>query len=592
MRFHGTIKLAIILIGIVLYYFYIDLPAEKKKKEDKERSETILLFNKEDVKEFSLIKKNETFTLKPTDKGEWELVQPLNVKADSQTANQVITQIKGARFTRIVDENPSDLSVYGLQSPSLKFQLKLKDQKEKTLILGDEVPVGSSIYVKLDDEKKVLLSPNIRTEINKSLYDFRDKTVLIFSTPEVTSFEIQRQNLALRFKKEKGIWNIQGEDSLFKGDSTAIRSTLDAVRNARVASFVDESPMDLEAFGLDSPSIKLLINQGEKKERLTLLIGDRNKESLYYAKTGEGKNVVLLKKDLAEKLSQQLSDFRDKTLLEFTKEQIAEVHLASADEEIWIKRGKNEDNPWEIIKPIQTSTDQVTLNNLFVDLKNLRVHLFIDNPVEDTNHYGIEDSGKQLTVLTGNGQSFQLNIGNITNDQKYVFARRGSDPSIFLLEKDKIEKIFPTFHALRNKKLLRFKMEEVERILIEYPDKTFELKKKGSDWNLLKPKPIKKIKPFIGQDTVWTLNNLSFESIVEESLESGATGLDHPAVKVSLWEKTNSKPETVKIGNRAPDLPQYYAQVEGNPSIFLIKERFLGEIPKDLDKFEESSKEP
>ncbi|MFQ5444367.1 MAG: DUF4340 domain-containing protein, partial [Nitrospinales bacterium] len=542
MRFHTTIKLAVILIGIVLYYFYIDLPAEKKKTEEKERSEKILLFNPEDVKEFSLIKINETFSLKRGDNGQWEIVQPINVKADPQTVSDLISQIENARFTRIVDESPADLSTYGLENPSLKFLIKLKDQTEKTLLFGDESPIGSSIYVKLDDDNRVVLSPNFRRSINKSLYDLRDKTILDFATDEVSSFEIQRQDLGLQFKRDKNNWNIQVDNSIYKGDSTAIQSFLNAVRNARVASFVDENPMDLQTFGLDSAAIHLTIHKGEKDEPLTLLIGDQNKEFGYYAKMGVNKNVVLLNNEIIAKLSQNLSDFRDKTLFEFKKEQIAEVHLTSADEEIWIKRGEDENNPWKIIKPLQTPADKTTLNNLFIDLKNLRAHLFLDNPIEDTKHYGIEDSKKQLILTSEEGQSFKLTIGNMTNDQKYVFASRESDSSIFLLEKDKIEKIFPTLHRLRNKKLLSFKMEDVERILIEYPDQTFELQKKESDWNLLKPQVIKKIKPFIGQDTVWTLNNLSFESIVEESVEPGVTGLDQPTVKVSLWEKGSKKP--------------------------------------------------
>ncbi|SVC29254.1 uncharacterized protein METZ01_LOCUS282108, partial [marine metagenome] len=36
-------------VGIVLYYFLIDIPSEKRKKDKKDRAEKIVLFNSKNV---------------------------------------------------------------------------------------------------------------------------------------------------------------------------------------------------------------------------------------------------------------------------------------------------------------------------------------------------------------------------------------------------------------------------------------------------------------------------------------------------------------------------------------------------------------
>ena len=64
MRFKGTAVLAAVLIGIVFYYFLIDLPTEKRKKEEKDRSEKVILFDSENVKAITFIKEENTVELK------------------------------------------------------------------------------------------------------------------------------------------------------------------------------------------------------------------------------------------------------------------------------------------------------------------------------------------------------------------------------------------------------------------------------------------------------------------------------------------------------------------------------------------------
>ena len=64
MKFKGTVALTAAFIGIVLYYFLIDIPTEERKREEKIRSEKVLPFDSDNVETFSIIKEKKTIVLK------------------------------------------------------------------------------------------------------------------------------------------------------------------------------------------------------------------------------------------------------------------------------------------------------------------------------------------------------------------------------------------------------------------------------------------------------------------------------------------------------------------------------------------------
>lgn len=74
-----------------------------------------------------------------------------------------------------------------------------------------------------------------------------------------------------------------------KGDTAEIENLLTALANARAEAFVDEDPKDLSAYGLDPPALKVIIKSGGADPPQILLIGSRDGNKKYYAKTGDGK---------------------------------------------------------------------------------------------------------------------------------------------------------------------------------------------------------------------------------------------------------------------------------------------------------------
>jgi hypothetical protein len=180
-----------------------------------------------------------------------------------------------------------------------------------------------------------------------------------------------------------------------------------------------------------------------------------------------------------------------------------------------------------------------------------------------------------------------LELGNQSGDGQNYFGRRAGEASIFTLSLDTTEKLFRSLHDLKNKKLLNFEKDAVEKISLEYPDKIFELEKSNNeDWSLTKPEKIKTIQGFIGKDILWSLNSLEYESIVEPASMDKDYGLSQATVTVSVWTGKDSKVAgKVIVGKQVENKPEYFARVEGDPNLYRIKARLLESLPKDVQKF-------
>jgi hypothetical protein len=150
-----------------------------------------------------------------------------------------------------------------------------------------------------------------------------------------------------------------------------------------------------------------------------------------------------------------------------------------------------------------------------------------------------------------------------------------------------VKKIFRPRNDFKDKKLFKFDPEQVARIGIQSPDQTFELNRRDKKWVLVKPQAIDDLKPFVGKDILWTLSNLEYEATVPPK-EAEETGLEKPRLTVALHDRQNQSLGQIIIGHQVPGQPLRYSRLAGDPTLYHIKDRTLGEIPDRLDRFQKN----
>jgi len=577
MKFQGTAMMSAVFLSLGLYYFFVDLPAGQKEEAEKERSEKILPLEVEQVLEFSLTGTGDPIALKRKAPHSWKLIRPLSASGDSAEVETFLSEIENLKKTRVVEENPKDLSIYGLSAPLLKIHFKFENKKEETLLFGDESPMGGNLYIKRESHPAVMMAPASRSQFEKSVYNFRDKTLLNFSTGTIKHIQIISEKKNLELKKKGDVWEISGDVDA-QGDKDAIMNFLQSIQFSRVREFVDENPDSLEPYGLNPPALKLIL-ESEQGEIHTLYLGNPKGEKGYFGKINDSKNIVLVDTKLFDALSQKAVGFLDKTLLAFEEKEILELSLRSENETLRMVRG--ESNHWDILSPVKTNADLSTINSLLFDLKEARIAEFIKISLDIPKTFGLDAPRKSFSLKMKDGKTWTLQLGNETSDGQQVFANRSGESTVFSISKEAVNKLFRSLHDLRNKKLLEFKNDEVNKILIKTSDKLFELRKKESEWHLEKPEQIKT--GHIGRDLIWTLKGLEFNSIVTPPLSENLAGLDAPLFTISLWKNAQEEIATLTVGKLFEPEQEYVVQT-GNRQ-YRVKHKFLGSIPLNLKKF-------
>ena len=576
MKFKGTVFMAAVFLSLIVYYFFVDLPAEQKEKIAKDHAEKLIPVEEKKVVEFSLTSNGEPVYLKRKAQHKWDLIRPFQTSGDSTEVESFISQIKSLKKIRVVEEQPKDLSIYGLNPPYAKIYFKFENKSEETLLVGNETPLGGSLYFKRENHPSVLMAASSLSNFEKSSYSFRDKTLLNFNTGSIQKIQVLRETNSLQLKKTGEAWEILG-DIHTQGDKDAIMNFLQSVQFSRVKEFINESPDSLQPYGLSAPKLKLIL---ENDKTHILSLGNLKEGKGYFARVNDSKNIVLVDPRLFEILSQKTVEFLDKTLLEFEEKDILELVLQSENETIRITQGDN-NSSWNIISPIKTDTDLSTINSLLFDLKEAKIKEFIKTSKDIDETFGLNIPRRSFSIKEKTSRTSTLQLGNQSTDGQQVFAKRAGEPTVFSISKKVVDKLFRSLHELRNKKLLKFSSEEVNKILIQTPDELFELNKSRSQWNLIKPEVIKT--EHIGNDLIWALKELEFHSTVTPSLATNISGLDKPSFTIRLFKNGQEKVATLKVGKLFEPEQEYLVET-GNLQ-YRVKSKFLDSIPLSLSKF-------
>src|SRR5581483_6366898 len=147
---------AVLLAGLsAAVYFSNKSEAAKEGKPAPDAAPKILALDEKNITQFEIKKRDGTTTVaKKDDSGKWSLVTPA-LPADQNACNAVTSAVTSLTSDRVVDENASDLSSYGLQPAADAVTFTMKDGSKKTLLIGDATPTNNAVYAKVEGDPKL-----------------------------------------------------------------------------------------------------------------------------------------------------------------------------------------------------------------------------------------------------------------------------------------------------------------------------------------------------------------------------------------------------------------------------------------------------
>ena len=427
----GIITVLFLALGTFIYFYEVE--GGKKREEAEEKAKKLFPFEKDAITAITLFRNNSTIALQKNDTI-WNLVQPIDVKADKNTAESLASDFGSAKVERSLESDPIDWKAFGLEHPSIKVMLATRNNKTFNIDFGDKDFNDSSVFAKIPGQEKILILPSsLLTNAEKNLFDFRDKVVMNFDKDQVKKLKILFKRKTYHLAKSGEDWSIQ-QPIQARADRSKVSSLLSDLNFARVEEFIEQKTTNLKKYGLHRPMAKVHLYLGENNAEKSLLIGKKD-NSQYYAKDGTRKDIFKIKEDLVEKLNLDLITLRDKKMVHFERNEVKQISVKLPKKDFEFMR--DSDDNWKLNKPEGHKEKSILEYKLFWPLEDLEGKEIADQINLNNPKYGFQDPSAKITIVKKNSQATTIFLGNTEGD--VIFGKTVSDPTLYKLDKKVLE---------------------------------------------------------------------------------------------------------------------------------------------------------
>jgi hypothetical protein len=351
--------------------------------------------------------------------GKWRLVQPKDLSADPDASSSLVTALTSVTADKTIEDKATDAAPYGLTHPALDVTIGRKDGKTNELLIGDDTPNNSGAYAKLPNDGHIYtVFSFVKTSLDKSLNDLRDKRLLTFDSDKITRLELTAKGGAVEFGKNgQNEWQIVKPRPL-RADSTAVDGLVTKLKDAKMDATIsaDDAKKATTSFasGVKVASASITDSSGAQSIDVR-----KDKDKNYYAKSTGVEGVFKITSDVGDALDKGLDDFRNKKLFDFGFSDPSKLEVPGAvyakTGDKWMAGAKNMDN--------------TSVQNLIDKLRDLSAAKFAEK--------GGGGQVFQATVTSNSGKRVEKVTISKQGDQ--YFATREGEPSIYVLDAKSVD---------------------------------------------------------------------------------------------------------------------------------------------------------
>ncbi len=395
-----TMIFAVVLALLAAGYFLLDRPLRQKKEQQAAEGEKVITMTWEAVNRIELKRDAETVVFEKKN-GEWAMTAPVADEADTWAVQSLVSAFEHSTPVRKLDKLPADYAkTFGLDKPRVIATLSA-GQDRKTVLIGNENPVGDTIYVQPQGAKFVyLLNSASVAALKKSVDDMRRRELLAPRDPEkkikqVTIELAGEPPLTLLSKPpvkpaaagapanpealpDEAPWAIDSPTGPI-ADQETIKQILDKLSTIRATEFVVNQQTDLSVYGLDKPSLVVtaVYGEGEKSVTKKLTVGLKPNDSTSWYVMAEGRPYVMTTDDASIKtLRVTRADLRDHRFLpNLDASQVQMIDLQTGEVSIRITRSGG---AWKLAD--ETPVQIAAIDNLFDAARKWRAEELVSGP--------------------------------------------------------------------------------------------------------------------------------------------------------------------------------------------------------------------
>ena len=424
MKFKATFFMLSILIILSAYVYLVEIRGKQRRDAKEEKASRLLTMETEDIQSVTLLRDDENILIEREGDG-WRLVSPVSARGDDGTIDQFIETISETKKEREIVSDDLELKEFGLLPPLYTVVSEAENGRRDTVMFGEKNPTNRYVFaMKPSDDRLFCTGTLVHSQLQKTVFDLRDKSVLSFETESVNRIHIQSATDQVILNRSGEMWLLEKPIET-EADQQIVTDWLNDLHGARVERFEEETPERIEEFGIDKPMLHITLTIGSDNTLKELLIGKRE-DDVYFGKDSALPPIFAVDTTLVQDLDKGLFDFRDKTIVRFERDEVSSIEIVYSDRpHFFCQQGA--ENEWTILQPDSLKAKNWRISSLISDLIGMKAADFPVDQSPSLARYGFESP--KIEVMLKNEENnviAHLRIGNSSGEDDVFVMNRSS----------------------------------------------------------------------------------------------------------------------------------------------------------------------
>jgi len=507
----------------------------------------------------------------------WTIDEPIKAHGEKEEILALLRKVTALRAQDFIDDQASDLPVYGLDAPYLTLTLETETKKQvsapkresetqaaepqyETVRESFRLAVGGfadmkqeSRFARLDDQSWVfsLLSKDVeglRPDLNK----LRDPRISRVKAADAEKLTLSAEGLTVSIFKKDDVW--QGSGDLAELEPAAVSDVLEAFEDLRALDYVTE-PGDLRTYGLDEPRAIVSVLAHGAVEPVTVRIGTptASGRNAYVMRDGHP-TVYVVSAAQADRLAIKPLSLRSRKLFDVEEKLIRQLRVQRGPVHYQLVR---EGEEWKLVEPAGAPLEIVAAKAMAADLARLRAKRVVDR--DDHARYGLDAPAVTIrfTVQPPTTQPDEVaapqtpteHVLRVAQRDGVAYARLDDQP--FVCELDNT--VYQVLSGeLIDRRLFSFSADDIVGLTIVTAGGSLEFARQDGTWKFT-PEPFTKLAQQKLNDLARDIAGLRVHSYEQyRGADLAAAGLLTTPTTVSVRLK-NGELVNLKLADPRPD---------------------------------------
>lgn len=442
MKFKKTIILFIVFAALLAFVLLFE---EFKGKKGEDEEDKLVALSSDDVQKITLKREDEITSFEKSqdeEAKEWIITEPLEAKADKYEVDRLAENFSDLRIERVVEETPEDVDKYEIPKKEISLWFKDREQPVKILI-GAENPLDNTIFARREDETRVVLIPShLKSTLEKSLFEFRQKEIFRFETDDVKSIALRAKETQWEAERKEEEWYFNKPVQALAKE-TKITGILNSLSGLKAKEFVSEekSKEEVKKFGLEQPDYEITLTLPVENQELTFFL--HKQEDTLYATSSLSSKIIEAEDTLLSELEEEIRELREKEVANFYSWEVNRLHFKWG--ELNWELLKDEEDNWKFETPVQEEADKSKVQTFIRKIESLEAEEFIDPPF-DLKDYGLDNPQAEVKIWVekdeGEVKEITVLIGSEDKEAKKVAVKNARFDYLFRMDSAFLEE-FP-----------------------------------------------------------------------------------------------------------------------------------------------------